>query len=299
VAILCVAIQVVPALRHLAYWKGLPENYFETAVLALALTPIILTGGIDLSVGSVTVFAAMIAGVLLRDAHWPTAAALTAALAAGLLAGLANGTLVAVGVVPLVATLATRELFRGLASTISGGDRVSQLPAAVGSLWNTTVLGQPFALVLFAGLALVAYAIIHHSWMGRMIFAVGDKEVAARFAGVPVKRLKLGLYVASGLLAGLCGAAYVAHHRSASADVHKSLDLTAIACVVLGGVRVTGGSGHVSGTLLGIVTVVAVLEFLTDAWPEGRDVALGALLIAVAVSNEAGRRTAARRMQST
>jgi ribose/xylose/arabinose/galactoside ABC-type transport system permease subunit len=258
-----------------------------------------LTGGIDLSVGSVTVFASMTAGVLLQDAHLPAALALAAAVGAGLAAGLLNGTLVAVGVVPLVATLASRELFRGLASTLSGGNRVSRLPAELNELWTTTVLGQPLPLILFAAFALVTYAVVHHTWVGRMVFAVGDNPVAARFAGVPVKRLKLGLYAASGLLAGVCGAADVAYHQAAAADAHKVLDLTAIACVVLGGVRVTGGSGHVGGTLLGIVTVVVLLEVLADAWPQGRDMALGALLIAVAVGNEAARRTAARRLLTT
>jgi ribose/xylose/arabinose/galactoside ABC-type transport system permease subunit len=298
VAILIAAVAKEPAFRRLAYWRGLPEDYFDAAVLALALTPIILTGGIDLSVGSVTVFAAMTAGVLLQDAHLPAVAALAAAVGAGLAAGLVNGTLVAVGVVPLVATLATRELFRGLASTLSGGNRVSRLPAELNELWHTTVLGQPLPLVVFAALALVTYAVVHHTWVGRMVFAVGDNPEAARFAGVPVRRLKLGLYAASGLLAGVCGAADLAHHRAAAADTHQALDLTAIACVVLGGVRVTGGSGHVGGALLGIVTVVALLEVLADAWPQGRDMALGALLIAVAVANEAARRSAARRLRT-
>jgi ribose/xylose/arabinose/galactoside ABC-type transport system permease subunit len=296
VGILVATVAAVPAFRRLAYWRGLPAEFFDPAILALGLTMIILTGGIDLSVGSVTVLASVVGGLLVRDAHWPLAAALMAAISAGLLAGLCNGALVAAGVVPLVATLATRELFRGLAITLSGGERVSRLPAELNELWNTRLLGQPLPLVLFAALALVTYAVVHHSWVGRMTFAVGDNEEAARFAGVPVKRLKLGLYAASGLLAGLCGAADLLHYQSAAADVHKSLELTAIACVVLGGVRVTGGSGHVGGTLLGIVTVVVLLAGLAGAWPQGRDMALGGLLIAVAMGNEAARRAAARRM---
>jgi rhamnose transport system permease protein len=299
IVILAVTVASVPAFRRPTYWRSLPEDYFDAAVLALALTPIILTGGIDLSVGSVTVLTGIVAGLLLRDAHWPLAAALAAAVGAGLVAGLINGTLVAMGVVPLVATLATRELFRGLATTLSGGDRVSHLPAELNDLWIARLLGQPLPLILFVMLALLTYAVVHQTWVGRMTYAIGDNEEAARYAGIPVKRLKLGLYAASGLVAGLCGAADVAHYQSASADVHKSLELTAIACVVLGGVRVTGGSGHVGGTLLGIITVVVLLAGLAGAWPQGRDMALGALLIAVAVGNEASRRAAARRMHAT
>jgi rhamnose transport system permease protein len=294
--ILAATVATVPAFRRAAYWRSLPEDYFDAAVLALALTPIILTGGIDLSVGSVTVLAGIFGGMLVRDAHWPLAAALAATAGAGLVAGLVNGTLVATGVMPLIATLATRELFRGLATTLSGGERVSKLPAELHHLWTARVLGQPLPLVLFAALALVTYAVVHHTWVGRMTFAIGDNPEAARFAGTPVQRLKLGLYAASGLLAGLCGAADLVHHQSAAADVHKSLELTAIACVVLGGVRVTGGSGHVGGTLLGIVTVVVLLAGLAGVWPQGRDMALGGLLIAVAVGNEAARQAALRRL---
>jgi ribose/xylose/arabinose/galactoside ABC-type transport system permease subunit len=298
-AILAIGVASVPALRRPAYWGSLLEDYFVPAVLALALTPILLTGGIDLSVGSITVFSSVVAGVLIRDAHWPLTAALVAALAAGLLAGLASGTLVALGVVPLVATLATRELFRGLATSVSGGDRISGLPISLEDAWQTGAVGRPLPLPVFAALAFVTYAVVHHTWVGRMIFAIGDNEEAARFAGVPVRRLKLGLYAAAGLAAGLCGAADVMHHRAAAVDVHKTLELTAIACVVLGGVRVTGGHGHVAGTLLGIVTVVVLLVALTGAWPEGRDMALGALLVIVAVGNEAARRAATGKLGET
>jgi ribose/xylose/arabinose/galactoside ABC-type transport system permease subunit len=298
-AILVVTVASVPAFQSFAYWCSLAEDYFVPAVLALALTPVILTGGIDLSVGCVTVFASVVAAVLMRDAGWPAVPALAAAVAAGLGAGLANGLLVAVGVVPLVATLASRELFRGLASAVSGGERVSNLPAALEEAWRGRILGQPVPLLIFVGLAFLTYAAVHHTWVGRMVYALGDNEQAARFAGVPVRRLKLGLYAVSGLAAGLCGAADVMHHRAAAVDVHKTLELTAIACVVLGGVRVTGGHGHVGGTLLGIVTVVVLLAGLSGVWPTGRDMALGALLVAVAVGNEAARRAAQRRLLSS
>jgi ribose/xylose/arabinose/galactoside ABC-type transport system permease subunit len=293
--ILGVTVATVPAFQRPAYWRSLAEDYFVPAVLALALTPVILTGGIDLSVGSVTVFSAVVAGVLIRDAGWPLPAALAAALGAGLAAGLASGLLVAVGVVPLVATLATRELFRGLATAVSGGEPVSGLPAALEDWWRVGAWGRPLPLFVFAALAFLTYAVVHHTWVGRMVFAVGDNEEAARFAGIPVRRLKLALYAATGLAAGLCGAADVMHHRAAAVNVHQTLELTAIACVVLGGVRVTGGYGHVGGTLLGIVTVVVLLAGLSGAWPTGRDMALGALVVAVAVGNEAARRAAARR----
>src|SRR5262249_35103796 len=143
----------------------------------------------------------------------------------------------------------------------------------------------------FAGLAFLTYAIVHHTWIGRMVFAIGDNPTAARFAGAPVQRLKLGLFAASGMLAGLCGAADVLHHRAASVDLSRNLELTAIACVGRGGVRAPGGRGHVAGALLGIVTVTVLVEGLTGVGPTVRDMALGALVIGVAVAGQAARRS--------
>jgi ribose/xylose/arabinose/galactoside ABC-type transport system permease subunit len=297
--ILATTVLWVPAFQRVDYWLSLSRQYFPVAVLALALTPVVLTGGIDLSVGSVTVFVSVVIATLLRDAAWPVAAAIAAGAVAGLLAGLLNGALVTLGVVPLVATLATRELFRGLAFTVGGEQGVTGLPRSLSAFWATPVLGLPLPLVVAGALFVATYLLVHHTWVGRMVYAVGDNEEAARYAGVPVRRLKLGLYAASGLLAGVCGAASVLRFGSAKADADKALELTAVACVVLGGVRITGGSGHVAGTLLGVVTVATLLAGLNKVPPNGRDIALGTLLIVVAVSNEAARRWAARRALSS
>lgn len=284
-----------PAFQRLDYWLSLSEQYFAAAVLALALTPIVLTGGIDLSVGSVTVFVSVVVGVLLRDADWSVPAAMLAGVLAGLLAGLLNGALVMFGVAPLVITLATRELFRGLAFTLSGEAPVTNLPAELNDLWDAPVFGVPLPLVAIGLLLLATYSFVHHTWMGRALYALGDNETAARFAGLPVRRIKLAIYAASGALAGLCGLAVVMRFGAAKADAEKSLELTAIAAVVLGGIRITGGSGHVGGTLLGIITVAVLLAGLHRVPANGRDMVLGVLVITVAVSNEAARRWAARR----
>jgi ribose/xylose/arabinose/galactoside ABC-type transport system permease subunit len=292
--LLTATVALVPAFRRVVFWEHLCQQYFAPALLALALTPVILTGGIDLSVGSVTVFASVVGGVLMRDAGWPVAAALAAAALAGALAGLINGALVVLGVVPLVATLATRELFRGLALSLGGTNAVTDLPAALGDIWHTPVLGLPLPLVLVVALFVLTWLVVHHTWVGRMLFAVGDNEQAARFAGVPVRRLKLSLYTTVGLVAGLCGACLLMRYGSAKATAEKTLELTAITCVILGGVRITGGAGHVAGTLLGTLTVVTLLAAMTSVPPTGRDVVLGVLLLAVAGSNEAARRGARR-----
>ncbi len=293
--ILGVSVLWIPAFQRPSYWLALSEQYFAPAALALALMPIILTGGIDLSVGSASVLVSVVIGALWQGAGWPIEWAIVGGMLFGLFAGLANGLLVGVGVLPLVATLATRELFRGLAFTLSGDSPVTRFPLELRTVWRSSLAGIPLPLGIIAVLFVVTYLAVHHTWLGRMIYAIGDNEQAARFAAVPVRRIKLGLYAWSGLVAGLCGAALVMRYRAAKADAEASLELTAIACVVLGGVRITGGAGQVVGTLLGIVTVAALLAALNRVAPDWRDTITGALLIAVAISNEAAARWAARR----
>jgi rhamnose transport system permease protein len=279
-----------PAFQRPSYWLAMSYQYFAPAVLALALTPIILSGGIDLSVGSVAVFVSVVIGALWRDLGWPVELAIAAGVVAGLLAGLGNALLVTAGVMPLVATLATRELFRGLAWTLSGDTPVDRFPTSLQDIWRKSLLGTPLPLLVIALILIFTYVLVHHTWLGRAIYAIGDNERAARFAAVPIRPLKLGLYGWSGFLAGLCGGAFVLKYGAAKADAEPSLELTAIACVVLGGIRVTGGAGHVGGTVLGVVTVSTLLVGLSGMSPTWRDTVTGVLLVGVAVANEAAAR---------
>jgi ribose/xylose/arabinose/galactoside ABC-type transport system permease subunit len=290
--ILVLTVTLVPAFRNAAYWETLAQDSFPVAVLALALAPIILTGGIDLSVRSVALFSGVVAGFLFHDLGWPAGCALAAGIGVGALVGLLNGGLVSVGVLPLVATLATRELFRGLAAAVSGKEPVRGF--GLEAYWEARWLGVPvqvYGVLLLAGLT---YVVVHHTWVGRALFALGDNERAARFAGLPVRRLKLGLYVWSGLVAGLAGAAVVLKNDVAHPDAEGGLELLAIACVVLGGVRITGGYGHVGGVLLGVVTVCVLVAGLLSIDSRWRDLATGAVLVAVAIGNEAAARWATR-----
>ena len=293
--LLAVLVLTVPGFDRRRVWLSLAPQYFAVAALALALTPVVLTGGIDLSVGSLTVLSSVVVGVLWRDLGLPIGLALAGGVLAGVLGGLGNGLLVSVGVLPLVATLATRELYRGLAWALSGDDPVTRFPPGLGAFWVRPVLGLPVSLWGLAALWLASYLIVHHTWMGRALYAIGDNERAARFAGVPVRSLELGLYAWTGFVAGLCGLGLVLKYGAAKADAERSLELLAIACVVMGGVRVTGGAGHVAGTLLGIVTVCALLAGLSRVASAWRDTVTGGVLIAVAVAGEAGARWLARR----
>jgi rhamnose transport system permease protein len=285
--ILLLNITLVGAFSRVDYWLALSNQYFAPAALALALMPIIVTGGIDLSVGSVCVLASVVVGALWRDLGWPLELAIVGGLVTGFLAGLGNGLLITAGVMPLVATLATRELFRGMALTLSGDNPVTRFPSSLGDWWRTPLGGLPLSLWGIVILTILMFLVIHQTWIGRAVFAIGDNEQAARFAGLPVQRIKLGLYAWSGLVAGMCGVVLVMRYGAAKADAEKSLELLAIAGVVLGGVRITGGAGHVAGTVLGIVTLACLLAGLGNVAPNWRDTITGGLLITIAVVNEA------------
>jgi rhamnose transport system substrate-binding protein len=233
----------------------------ETGLLAIALTPIVITGGIDLSSGALLGLAAVTFGALWRDAGWQPWAAVGGALMAGAAGGALNGWLIARwGLSPLIVTLGSLSLFRGLAEGLTGGvDNYTGLPARF--LW----FGQGFVGGVIPAqspwLALVAIAywlLLHRSIRGRTYFAIGNNAEASRFAGIPVSRRLLELYVGSGVLAALAAIIYVAHLGQAKADAGTGYELTAVTAVVLGGTSIAGGRGTILGTAIGLATMVVL-----------------------------------------
>lgn len=237
---------------------------FSTALglIALAMTPVIVTGGIDLSVGSMMGLAAVCLGVFFHDWGWPISAAVAGALSVGAIGGGLNAVLVArLGVPPLIVTLGSLALFRGLAQAITeGAVSYSDFPTAFHYLGQGYIGGvvpaQAWLLVVVA----VAYAILlHRSVIGRTWFAIGLNAAGARYAGLPVARRLMLAYVLSGLAAGLAGIVYVAHIGQARSDAGTGYELNAITAVVLGGASIAGGRGTIPGTLLGLF-LLAVLQ---------------------------------------
>src|SRR5215218_4647812 len=236
----------------------------EKAIMALGLTLVIVAGEIDLSVASVLGLSSAIVGALV-DTGAPLGVAIAAALVAGALCGLFNGLLVAnLGLPSLVVTLGTLALFRGLAYVVLGDRAVSEFPLGFTDFGFATVPGTliPWTAVVFAVLAVVAFLVLHRSWIGRQLYAIGNNAEAARFSGVDVDRIKIGLFVASGTLAALAGVIFTARFASARPDNALGFELDVITAVLLGGVSIFGGRGTLIGVVLGLFLIGALRNSL-------------------------------------
>jgi ribose/xylose/arabinose/galactoside ABC-type transport system permease subunit len=226
----------------------------EIGILAMAMTAIVLAGGIDLSVGSVIALVSVCFG-LLCERGVPVEAACGLALGVGLAAGAVNGTLVVWGIAPLVATLATMATYAGLAMALSRGERIAGLAERFTQLGQGSLLGVPNQMIVFLAATAIAWIIMHHTRFGRYLFAIGDNPLAAEFAAVPVRFVQWSLYAASGVVAALVALVLAARGGAAVPGAGAGIELVTIACVVVGGTRITGGAGGVGRTLLGVATL--------------------------------------------
>ena len=234
----------------------------EIGLLGLALTPVITSGGIDLSVGSLMGLSAVVFGKLWRDGGMPTAAAAGLALCLGASGGFVNGFLITRGrIPPLIVTLGSFSLYRGLAEGLTGGvDNFTQFPESFLFLGQGYLLGWlPAQLPIFVLVAIAFWLLLHRMTVGRGLVAIGFSEGGARYAGLPVRRLLMLAYILSGLVASLAAIVYVAHLGQAKADAGTGYELAAITAVVLGGTSIFGGRGSIPGTLLGLLAI-AVLQ---------------------------------------
>jgi ribose/xylose/arabinose/galactoside ABC-type transport system permease subunit len=233
----------------------------EIGLLALALTPVILTAGIDLSVGSLLGLCAIIFGKLWHDGGLsiPVAAALT--LGAGAVGGGFNAGLITVlRLPPLIVTLGTYSLFRGLAEAVTqGAVTYTDFPASFLFLGQERWLGLPTQAWLFLVAAAAVWVLVHRTTYGRSFRAIGFSPEGARYAGLPVGWRTGLVYVLAGLIAALAALIYTARLGQAKADAGTGYELFAITAVVLGGTSIFGGRGSITGTLLG-VAAIAVLK---------------------------------------
>jgi rhamnose transport system permease protein len=279
-------------------------DHSEVALMALALTLVIIAAEIDLSVASVLALSSALMASL-WNAGLPVELIMPICLVAGGLCGAFNGLLVTrLGLPSLAVTIGTLALFRGLAFVIIGDESVTDFP----TLWTDRAFGNfagtfiPNVMVLFAILAVGFGVVLHATPFGRSIYAIGANEEAAYFSGLRVKRVKLILFTVSGVVAALAGIVISLRNSTAAANVGQGFELTAITAVLLGGVSIFGGRGTIVGVILallllgGIQKALLLSESISSYWVQ---IVTGTLLVgSVLGPNLARRVTEARRRRT-
>ncbi|HEY0460451.1 MAG TPA: substrate-binding domain-containing protein [Pyrinomonadaceae bacterium] len=271
----------------------------EIGLLALVMTPIIITGGIDLSVGSMMGLAAVVMGALWRDAGLPMPVAILITLLVGLAGGALNAAIITkLKFPPLIVTLGTFSLFRGMAEGLTRG-----IENYSGFSPSFLFLGQGYVggviptqlFILIAAIALLWWW-LHRTAFGRSFYAIGFSQEGARYAGIKVRRRLNFVYCLSGLAASLAAVIYVAHLGQAKSDAGTGYELMAITAVVLGGASIFGGRGTILGTVLGLFAIVVLQNGLrlSGQPAELAGILTGALLVATILIDRLSRRSEAR-----
>src|SRR5207237_170750 len=230
----------------------------ELGLLAVAMTPVLISGGIDLSAGAMMGLSAVCLGAAWHDWHVPLVLAVPGALLVGAAGGALNAALVAgLALPPLIVTLGSMALFRGVAEGITlAAVNYTDFPPRFLFLGQGYLRGiVPTQLPLFVAVCLAYVILLHRSVVGRTLYAVGFSPESARYAGLPVKARTALVYVLSGLVASLAAVVYVAHLGQARSDAGTGYELDAVTAVVLGGTSVFGGRGTLWGTLFGLLAL--------------------------------------------
>ncbi|MFJ3526993.1 substrate-binding domain-containing protein [Streptomyces sp. NPDC090132] len=230
-----------------------------TAILAFGVTFVIVSAGIDLSVGSVAALSATVLAWSATSAGMPVVLAVLLAVATGIACGFVNGALVAYGKLPsFIATLAMLSIARGLSLVISQGSPIA-FPDSVSTLGDTLGGWLPVPVLVMIAMGLITALVLARTYLGRSMYAIGGNEEAARLSGLRVKKQKLAIYALSGLFAAVAGIVLASRLTSAQPQAAQGYELDAIAAVVIGGASLAGGVGKASGTLIGAL-ILAVLR---------------------------------------
>lgn len=281
-----------PAFLSLANALNTSRFFVEVGLIALGMTLIIITGGIDLSVGASLGLVTIVVGFSFA-AGVPLAIAIVFGLVAGIALGAFNSFFITVvNLHPLVVTLGTLALFRGVALVMSDADAVSDFPGWFDYFGQYYLGPVPGQLFVFIAAIVVVWLILSRTSFGRYVYAIGNNEEAARFSGVPIRRVKVALYSGTGLLVGIAALIYMSRVSTARADSGTGLELDVISAVVLGGASIYGGSGTIGGTVLGVLIIATLRNGLLLAGVSGTwyPFLLGSLLIGATFVNEFFRR---------
>ncbi len=231
-----------------------------TTTIGVGMTFVLVTGGIDLSVGSIMAFSGTLAASMaVADKNLPIIVSILTGIAIGTLCGLLNGIGVSyIGFPPFIMTLGMMTIARGIPLVYTNGTPIFGLSGTFNALANSRILGIPTLVYYMVVICIIGYVILSKTVLGRRIYGIGGNEEAARLSGVPVARLKMLVYVFSGFLSGIAGILICSRITSGNGTVADGYEMNAISAAVIGGVSMTGGSGSVLGMVVGamILTII-------------------------------------------
>ena len=248
-------------------WLNIARQASFNAILGIGMTFVILTGGVDLSVGSIVAVSSVVGGLLIFDQGWSMWLAVLAMLIAGGLCGLANGLIVTLGrIPPFIVTLGTMQVFRGIALQLTNGQPIFDITKIQPEfdIWGTRNFGGiPSPVIITAVVFVIGYLVLRYTRLGLYTYAIGGNEQATRFSGVNINRYKLSVYTLMGLAAGIAGVMLTSRLNSAQPSVASGAELDAIAAVVIGGTSLFGGEGTLVGTIIGALLMAVIRNGLT------------------------------------
>jgi ribose transport system permease protein len=297
IAILIVVMSIAsPYFLSLANFRAMAVGLVPTGVIVIGMSILLVSGGFDLSVGSVLALASTVCA-LLMIAGTPILLAVLATLLLGAFIGLINGLLITgLAINPLVATLGTMSVTRGLALVFTEGFSLSSLPPSFGLLGNTNLFGLPPIVWLMIVLVALGDFLLRRSTFFRQIYFIGSNERAARLSGISVDRVRVVAYVLTSVLAALAGIMLASRLMSGTPTAGNGLELQVLAAAVIGGASLRGGEGTVLGAFLGAVFVALINNAMTMLavsiyW---QMIVTGAVLVAAVAIDMIGRRRVAR-----
>lgn len=258
--VLCIILSILtPRFLTINNLRNVFTQVSVNAVIAAGMTFVILTGGIDLSVGSILAIAGAVAASIVKSTG-NVFLAVIAALAIGAIIGLLNGIIIARGKIQaFIATLVSMTVFRGVTYVYTNGTPVSGLGQKFMVLGNDKILGMPIPVIVTVIIFLLSYYILDQTRYGRYVYSIGGNEDTARLSGINTNKVKTLVYVISGVMAAVSGIIVTSRIGSASPNAGSGFELDAIAAVVLGGTSLAGGEGSIVGTIIGAV-IIGVLN---------------------------------------
>ncbi|ONI42794.1 sugar ABC transporter permease [Candidatus Epulonipiscium fishelsonii] len=229
-------------------------------IMAIGMTFVIITGGIDLSVGSMLAYASIVACSFAHPGEYPLYIPILVALGIGAVLGCVNGTIVAKGkVAPFIATLGMMTVARGLTQLFNGGRPINNLSDEFNFIGGGSLAGIPLPVIIFGCIILFGWFLLHHTRFGRYVYAIGGNETTAKVSGINVNKIYIQVYTLMGLLSALSGIVLSARVETATVIAGTGYELDAIAAVIIGGTSASGGKGTIFGTIIGVL-IMGVLS---------------------------------------